>query len=137
MRSGRFVRHPNGYRAFHPAPLPPDPPLRIEGDLATRPLLAPLALKSWAHAELLSNSVVQAMVDADGFTFSPVLLTGCGLEEADLYALKLASGARFRPAPRLPGTGHDPGGLTWGKLIFQWQTLPLPATNLSANGPDR
>lgn len=33
MRSGRFIRHPTGYRAFHPAPLPPDPPLRIEGEL--------------------------------------------------------------------------------------------------------
>lgn len=33
MRSGRFIRHPTGYRAFHPAPLPSDPALRIEGDL--------------------------------------------------------------------------------------------------------
>jgi len=33
MRSGRFIRHPTGYRAFHPAPLPPDPPLRMVGEL--------------------------------------------------------------------------------------------------------
>ena len=33
MRSGRFIRHLTGYRAFYPAPLPPVPPLRIEGEL--------------------------------------------------------------------------------------------------------
>src|SRR5688572_8294042 len=32
-RAGRYVRQPAGYRAFVPAPLPPDPPVRIEGDL--------------------------------------------------------------------------------------------------------
>jgi len=32
-RAGRYVRHPTGYRAFHPAPLPPDPPIRLQGEL--------------------------------------------------------------------------------------------------------
>src|SRR5215218_7923667 len=32
-RAGRYVRQPNGYRAFIPAPLPPDPPLQIDGQL--------------------------------------------------------------------------------------------------------
>ena len=32
-RAGRYVRQPTGYRAFLPAPLPPIPPIRIEGDL--------------------------------------------------------------------------------------------------------
>lgn len=32
-RAGRYVRQPAGYRAFLPAPLPPDPPLRLEGEL--------------------------------------------------------------------------------------------------------
>ena len=31
-RSGRFVTQPSGYRAFLPAPLPPDPPLVLDGD---------------------------------------------------------------------------------------------------------
>ncbi|MCG3133996.1 MAG: hypothetical protein HMLKMBBP_01265 [Planctomycetes bacterium] len=30
MRAGRFLRHPLGYRAFHPAPLPPDPPVAFD-----------------------------------------------------------------------------------------------------------
>jgi len=32
-RAGRFVQQPAGYRAFVPAPLPPDPPLRLDGGL--------------------------------------------------------------------------------------------------------
>jgi hypothetical protein len=33
MRAGRFVRQLAGYRAFIPAPLPPDPPLAIDDEL--------------------------------------------------------------------------------------------------------
>jgi len=33
-QSGTFRKAPAGYRAFHPAPLPPEPPLVIEGELA-------------------------------------------------------------------------------------------------------
>lgn len=29
-RAGRYVQQPSGYRAFLPAPLPPDPPLRLD-----------------------------------------------------------------------------------------------------------
>ncbi len=32
-RLGVYVKQPTGYRAFMPNPLPPDPPLRLEGDL--------------------------------------------------------------------------------------------------------
>lgn len=31
-RAGRFVGQPTGYRAFIPAPLPPDPPLLLDGE---------------------------------------------------------------------------------------------------------
>ena len=34
MRSGRFVTQPEGYRAFIPAPLPPDPPVRMDDELS-------------------------------------------------------------------------------------------------------
>jgi len=33
--SGRYVRQPDGYRAFLPAPLPPNPPVAIQGELLT------------------------------------------------------------------------------------------------------
>lgn len=32
-RAGRYVRQPAGYRAFIPAPLPPDPPIRFDAPL--------------------------------------------------------------------------------------------------------
>ncbi len=32
-RSGRYVTQPTGYRAFIPTPLPPVPPIRLEGEL--------------------------------------------------------------------------------------------------------
>ena len=32
-RAGRYMRQPTGYRAFIPAPLPPDPPLALHGEL--------------------------------------------------------------------------------------------------------
>ncbi len=32
-RAGRYQRQPSGYRAFVPAPLPPLPPVRLEGEL--------------------------------------------------------------------------------------------------------
>jgi cell filamentation protein, protein adenylyltransferase len=33
MRAGRFVRQLQGYRAFIPAPLPPKPPLDLDGEM--------------------------------------------------------------------------------------------------------
>jgi len=32
-RAGTYRSQPSGYRAFHPAPLPPDPPLQLSGEL--------------------------------------------------------------------------------------------------------
>lgn len=32
-RAGQYLKQPNGYRAFIPKPLPPDPPVQISGDL--------------------------------------------------------------------------------------------------------
>ena len=34
-RAGHFVLQPTGYKAFHPAPLPPVPPIAYEGELQT------------------------------------------------------------------------------------------------------
>lgn len=44
MSAGRFVPQPTGYVAFEPAPLPPDPPIRIEGELARLLSAADVAL---------------------------------------------------------------------------------------------
>ena len=34
-RAGRYIRQPSGYRAFMPAPLPPHPPVVLDGELHT------------------------------------------------------------------------------------------------------
>lgn len=33
MRSGNYIKQPSGYRAFVPAPLPPDPPISMDAEL--------------------------------------------------------------------------------------------------------
>ena len=33
MRAGRYIQQPEGYRAFLPAPLPPDPPVAMDGEM--------------------------------------------------------------------------------------------------------
>ena len=33
IRAGRYITQPAGYRTFLPAPLPPDPPVRITGEM--------------------------------------------------------------------------------------------------------
>jgi len=109
--------------------------LTLQGDLASRPLLAPLELRSWPYPDLLLSTTVQAAVDADGFTHSAVILGESGSKEADLHALKLANQARFRPLPRAARDRTGSGPLAWGKLIFHWHTLPLAATNLTRGGP--
>ena len=43
-RAGRYVTQPTGYRAFLPAPLPPMPPVRLEGKLQAQLSLADSAL---------------------------------------------------------------------------------------------
>jgi hypothetical protein len=99
---------------------------RIQGELASRQLLEPLPMQPWAHTDLLTNSVVQVAVDDQGFAFSTQLLGACGLPAADKYALQLANQARFEPEPVKTKSEH---AFTWGKIIFQWHTIPIPATN--------
>jgi Fic family protein len=60
LRAGRFVTQPSGYRAFVPAPLPPDPPLDLDGET--------LALLSRADVALgRLDGVVKVIPDRDFF----------------------------------------------------------------------
>ncbi len=98
--------------------------LRLEGDLARRPLLTPMKLPSWPYADVIASSKVQVLVNAAGGVVSAVLLPSAHSGEvrdadADQRALELARAARFAPASEL----------TLGKLIFNWRTVPPPATN--------
>ena len=62
QRAGRYVAQPQGYRAFVPAPLPPRPPVQLDGELQ--------ALLSQADQALgrLDGSI-QTLPDPDLFVF--------------------------------------------------------------------
>ncbi len=116
--------------------------LRVAGPLAQRALLNPVELPSRPGTELLTNSVVQALVDAAGNVVSHTLLrpeSGSkdpDQQQADQRALELARTARFAP---LPQSGSAPtnslGRVTRGTLIFEWHTVPRPATNAPPANP--
>lgn len=107
---------------------------RIEGDLADRELLVPLKLQSWPATDILTDTVVQIAVDAAGRVISAALIARCASADANASALGLARRARFQPL-RWVGTHPpppEPGGLSWGKIIFHWQTVG-PASSTAAS----
>jgi hypothetical protein len=106
--------------------------LQIEGDLAQRRLLneTEIHLPSLTFNDVLAPSRVQALVDTEGNVVYAVLLpsenpveTLGRTDKGDTNALAFARSLRFAPAPRL----------TVGQLIFNWRTVPSPATNAPAN----
>jgi hypothetical protein len=116
--------------------------LRVAGELAERRLLTPLGLPSRPGADLLTNSVVQVLVDAAGNVLSHKLLRSDSgakdrdQQEADQRALELAKAARFSPLPPSGNAAASPlGRLSLGALIFEWHTVPRPATNAPAANP--
>ena len=116
--------------AVAPVPLATKSMFRIEGDLAGRELLTPPEVPSLRHTDLLGNTEVQVCVGPRGFTFSPLVIGSSGSKDADQRAYDLVKLFRFKPAARTgPGSPRDPSALTWGKIIFQWHTLEMPATN--------
>lgn len=115
---------------FRGALAPTQSTLRVEGELADRPLASPLALKSQpAQDMVLTSSEVALGVRDDGTVFSAKLVKSCGDRGVDEEALRLARGVRFR---RLSGgAGHrSPDSLSWGTLVFQWHTIPGPTNSV-------
>ena len=72
--------------------------LRLAGGLANRRLLNPPELRAWPASDLLTNSVVQVLVNADGNVMSLNLLAGSGSPKADQFALEV--GQRRRASNR-------------------------------------
>ena len=106
----------------------------LEGGLEQLPLLRPLRLRSWEHGDILSNSVVQLLVNEDGATVSTALLEGCGSRDADQAALGLATAAVFPPRWQRK-VASTSGDLAAGRMIFRWHTLPKTGTNIPSAGP--
>ena len=119
-----------------PAPtalFPTQSVVRVEGELKGRRLVSGFALTNWPHDNLLPDTIVQVAVSPDGWVESATMLPGSssGYPAADQSALDWAKSARFeslrdsgpdRPTRKLPE-------LTWGELVFSWNTVPLPVTN--------
>ncbi len=136
---------PPGPKAVVPLPdipltaalLPTQSVMRVNEELAARRPLTSVALPSWPYADVLTNSVVQVQVDADGWVESARLMASSGLAEADQCALDVAKAARFasvrRSGPR-PSAPLLPG-LTSGDLVFFWHTVPPAATNAPPSAP--
>jgi TonB family protein len=103
--------------------------VRFEWDQVRRRLVTPLDLRSWESSEILTNSVVQIVVGANGRPASVTLLSGSGSKAADQAALEQANAARFEPLGR-DGLGNVPNPaaeLSWGRMIFRWHTVPPSA----------
>ncbi len=130
-----------------PAPepaLPSRSTLRLEGDLAHLRLLNPPDLPTWPVADLIASSRVQVRVDASGGVLSAVLLPSenplegpSRYPDADTLAVRIARTSRFERLPLLPSNGapNPLAQVTWGRMIFEWQTVPPPPTNAPAEGP--
>lgn len=94
--------------------LPQHSSMRIEGELAQRQLPAQISLTNWPFADVLSPCVVQVLVDAAGNVVSSVILTPSGYDTADQRGLAIARTLRFKPS----------AGVTLGRVVFHWHTVP-------------
>lgn len=105
-----------------------DSMVELSETLAGRRWLNQPRLPAWTNSELITNSVVQALVDPAGAVSSASLLIHPGSDtnsqNAALFALQLVRQARFERA----AAG---AGWTVGRLIFHWRTVP-PASSPTA-----
>jgi hypothetical protein len=105
--------------------------LLIEGELAGWTVALPVSLPSWRHADLLTNTVVRAVVTRSGEVVACVLTAGSGLVDADEYAVRMAKDAHFSPAIQRGRAEY-----TSGNLVFRWHTQPLTnAPGIISFGP--
>jgi hypothetical protein len=111
--------------------------LRIGAGLTKLRMLSTPKLQEWPNAELLTNSIVQLLVDAQGCTISAVLLHKSGSIDADDSAMEIAKAAQFEPVKSVGSipTANDAKALTLVTLTFEWQTLPVAVTNAPAEIP--
>jgi hypothetical protein len=121
------------------APLPPiSVPSRmfVEGDLAKLRLLTPLHLPPQTNSDLLTNTVIRMVVDAQGYPYSAVIWERSGNEDADAMALtNFARAVRFSPPEAEALRTVPTNRMVSGKLVFEWQTMPPAPTNAPSGNP--
>jgi hypothetical protein len=111
----------------------------VEGELASRSLLNRWSLPSWPRSDLLSNNVVQVVVNGAGEVVAATLLPEngeSGSPQADQLALNLAKAARFAPLQDATAMRQPNHRLSWGRIVFRWHTVPpATSTNTPAGAP--
>lgn len=122
-----------------PPPLPPiSVPSRmfVEGDLAKLRLLTPLHLPPQTNSDILTNTVIRMVADAQGYPYSSVIWAKSGNDDADALALtNFARAVRFSP-PEVEALRAVPTNkMVSGQLVFEWQTVPPAPTNAPAEKP--
>ena len=95
---------------------PPKSSVQVVGDLAARLIPKHLQLKSWTNSEPLLNTVVEIAADRNGDVVSARITERSGNPQADQSALEIARATAFK----ITRTER----LTFGKLVFTWQTFP-------------
>lgn len=83
-RSGRYITQPAGYKAFIPAPLPPDPPIIIKGDLQnllSRADMSIARLDGMGHVLPNANLFIAMYVKKEALLSSQIEGTQASLED--------------------------------------------------------
>lgn len=102
--------------------------IQAGGALAPRRMIEPPQPGTIRAADLITNTVVQVLVDGNGFVTSQMVLPpGSGSAQADAKALELSRAIRFESGNKTAAPW------TVGTLIFEWQTLP--PENGTTNSP--
>ncbi|MGB9603871.1 MAG: hypothetical protein ACPMAG_13890 [Limisphaerales bacterium] len=101
-------------------PLPkPVSKIRVEGELARRPLLYVPELPIFYSNDVYPPSVVYAVVNADGFVISSALVNESGFPPADSAAIELTKKIIFTPLKSQQNNQLNKN-MAFGKIIFEW-----------------
>jgi len=112
VRAGRYTWQPAGYRAFIPAPLPPNPPIELDGDLR-------ILLSEADHALGRLDGAILTLPDPDIFVFMYVrkeAVLSSQIESTQSSLQHLLSAEAQLHDPNTPADVNK-GGLTLRRLV--------------------
>lgn len=127
-------------RTFSPTELdlPSDPiatrsSFKIRGPLAARKLIAMAALPSVPQADLLTNSIIDILVNGDGIVESTLLVGECGIKSLDEKALAAVGMLRFEPLS-VPGREREVSPPVRGRVVLTWHVSASVTNATGGNG---
>ncbi len=102
--------------------LPTQSTVRVSGGLESRQLVKSIEPLRVAHNDVLSNTVIEVMVNSAGYILGAEVTASSGVKSVDQWAVRLLDAARFNSLPR--GSAN-----AFGRITFQWATVDPAATN--------